>query len=51
MEAHKIINLLESSDDDELKFQTKNGILLMIKIIDNMEKVMKMIAQLNLIQK
>ena len=45
MEAQNIINLLEESDDDILKFAAKNGILLMIKTMDNMEKEMKMILQ------
>ena len=34
----KITNPLKESDEDDLKFQTRNGILLMIKITDNMEK-------------
>ena len=52
MEAQKIINLLEESDDDILKFETrKYGTLLMIRIMDNMEKGIKMIQLLNLMQK
>ena len=51
MELQKIINLLESSDDDELKFQTKRWDIINDQIMDSMEKAMKMIAQLNLIQK
>ena len=38
MEAEKITNLLKESDEDDLKFQTRNGVLLMIKITGNMEK-------------
>ena len=52
MEEQKILNLLEETDDDDiLKFQTKIGILVMIKIMVNMVKEMKTILQLNLIQK
>ena len=52
METQKIVNLLEDSDDDDvLRFPTKNGTSLMIKTMDNMEKEMKMIQLLNLIQK
>ena len=51
MELQKILNLLESSDDDELKFQTKRWDIINDQIMDSMEKAMKMIAQLNLIQK
>ena len=42
MESQKIINLLEQSDDDELKFETKNGISLMIKTMVSMVKEIKM---------
>ena len=51
MEAQKTISLLEEPDDDILKFATKNGTLLMMKTMDNMENEVRMIQLLNLIQK
>ena len=51
MESKKIINLLEHSDEDDLKFQTKNGISSIIKTMDSMEKEIKITQQLNLARK
>ena len=51
MESQKIINLLEQTDNGDLKFQTKNIILLMIKIMVSMIKEIKMTLRLNLAQK
>ena len=46
METQKIVNLLNGSDNE-----FSNGTLLMIKIMDSMEKEMKTIQLLNLRQK
>ena len=46
MENQKIINLLENTHGYDLKYGTKNGTLLMIRIMDSME----MILLLNLIR-
>ena len=51
MESQKIINFLKQPDEDDLKFQTKNGISLMIKTMVSMEKEIKMTQQLNLSHK
>ena len=51
MESQKIMNPLEQSDEDDLKFQTKNGTLSVTKTMDSMEKVIKMTQQLILVQK
>ena len=51
IETQKIANLLSGSDNESSKFATRNGTLLMIKIMDNMEEEMKMIQPLNLRQK
>ena len=50
METQKIVNLLNDTDNKSSKFATKNGMLLMIKIIQNMVKEMKTIQALNLRQ-
>ena len=44
-------NLLNGSDNEPSKFATKNGALLMTKIMDNMAMGMKMIQPLSLKQK
>ena len=56
METQKIVNLLNDSDNEssvELhsKFATRNGTLLMTKIVDKMAEGMKMIQPLHLKQK
>ena len=51
METQKIVNLLNDSDNESSKFATKNGMLLMTKIMESMEEEMKMIQSLNMIQK
>ena len=53
MKLQKIITLLEQTDDDNknLKFLTKNVILLMIRIVDSTVKEIKMILLLNLVQR
>ena len=51
METQKIVNLLIGSDNQFSKFGTKNGTLLMTKIMDNMAMEMKMVQPLNLKQK
>ena len=61
MEFKKIINLLEQTDDDELKFQTKKwyiindqnkyGMYGMYTRMVSMVKGIKMILQSNLVQK
>ena len=51
METQKIANLLNDSDNKFSKFATKNGTILMTKIMDNMAKEMKIIQPLNLKQK
>ena len=50
METQKIVNLLNDSDNKSSKFATKNGMLLMTKIMESMEEEMKMIQSLNMIQ-
>ena len=49
MEARKNINLLEESDEDDLKVKTRKWYI--INDQNNGQKEMKMIVQLNLIQK
>ena len=51
MKNQKIVNLLNCSDNESSKFATKNGTLLMTKIIDSMAKEVKMIQPLSLKQK
>ena len=52
MEAQKIVNLLNGSDNESSKFTTRKWyIIKMTKIIDNMVKVMKMVQLLSLKQK
>ena len=51
METQKIVDLLNDSENGSLKFATKNGTLIMTKIMDNMAEEMKMIQPLNLKQK
>ena len=46
MESQKIINLLENTDKYALKYATRNGTLLIIRIMDSME----IILLLNLVQ-
>ena len=49
MESQKIINLLDSNDNESQKFATKSGTLLMIKTLVIMLMVMvRMVLQLNL---
>ena len=49
MESQKIINLLDSNDNESQKFATKRCILLMIKTLVIMFMVMvRMVLQLNL---
>ena len=45
METQKIVNLLNSSENESSRFATRN------KVIDNMAEEMKMMQPLNLIQK
>ena len=52
METKKIVNLLNDSDNESLKFSKKKKIILStIKIMDNMVEIIKMIQLLNLKQK
>ena len=51
METQKIVNLLNDSNNKSSKFATKNGTLLMTKIMDNLAEEMKMFQPLNLKQK
>ena len=51
METQKIVNLLNDSDNESSKFATRNGMLLMTKIMESMEEEMKMMQSLNMIQK
>ena len=51
METQKILNLLNDSNNESSRFATKNGTLLMTKIVDNMAEEMKIIQPLNLKQK
>ena len=44
----KIINLLKNNDIESKNLLQKSGILVMIKIMDNMVREMKMILLLNL---
>ena len=48
MKTQKIANLLNDTDSDSSNFATKNGMLLMIKITQNIVKKMKRIQALNL---
>ena len=43
METQTIINLLNDSNNESSKFATKNGTLLMTKIMGRMAEEMKMI--------
>ena len=45
METQKIVNLLNSSENESSRFATRN------KVIDNMAEEMKIMQPLNLIQK
>ena len=47
MESQKIISFLGHPDDEELKFQTKNGILSMTKTMGSMVEEIKMTLQSN----
>ena len=51
MESQKIINLLDHKDEDDPRFETKNGILLMITIMEIIAKVIMCILLLSLAQK
>ena len=46
MESKKIKHLLDHKEEIYLRYQTKNGILLMIRIMDSIQKVILMIIQL-----
>ena len=50
-ETQKIANLLNDTDNDSSNFATKNGMLLMIKITQNIVKKMKTIQASNLKKK
>ena len=41
METHKIVNLLNDTDNDNSKFATKNGILLIVNLMVIIHKMMK----------
>ena len=41
METQKVVSPLNGSDNESSKFATKNGTLLMTKIMDNMAMEMK----------
>ena len=51
METQKIPNLLNYTDNEFTKFTSKNCMSLIIKVIQNMVKEIKMIQALNLRQK
>ena len=51
MKTQKIANLLNDTDSDSSNFATKNGMLLMIKMTQNIVKKMKRIQALNLKKK
>ena len=51
METQKIANLLNYTDNEFTKFTSKNCMSLIIKVIQNMVKEIKMIQALNLRQK
>ena len=51
MESRKIINFLDHKDEGDPRFETKNGILLMITIMEIMAKVMMCNLLLSLTQK
>ena len=51
MKTQKIVNILNDSNNESSKFATKNGTLIMTKIMDNMAEEMKMIQSLNFRQK
>ena len=51
METQQIVNLLIGFDNQFSKFGTKNGTLLMTKIMDNVAMEIKMVQPLNLKQK
>ena len=51
MKTQKIVNILNDSNNESSKFATKNGTLIMTKIMDNMAEEMKMIQPLNFGQK
>ena len=51
METQMIVSLLNDNDNESSNFAIKNGMSLIIKIIQNMVKEKKMIQALNLRQK
>ena len=51
METQNIVNLLNDTENESSKFATKNGTLLMTKIMDNMAMEMKMAQPLSMKQK
>ena len=51
METQKIANLLNYTDNEFTKFTSKNCMSLIIKVIQNIVKEIKMIQALNLRQK
>ena len=51
METQKIANLLNYTDNEFTKFTSKNCMSLIIKVIQNMVKEIKVIQALNLRQK
>ena len=51
METENIVNLLNDTENESSKFATKNGTLLMTKIMNNMAMEMKIIQPLSLKQK
>ena len=51
METQKIVNILNDSENKSSKFVTANGMPFMIKIVETLEKKMKLVQTLNLRQK
>ena len=51
METQKIVNLLNDFDNDRQNLQQRNGMSFMIKMVQTMEKEIKMVQALNLRQK
>ena len=51
METQKIVNILNDSENESSKFVTANGMPFMIKIVETLEKKMKLVQTLNLRQK
>ena len=51
METQKIVNLLNDSDNESLRFAKENGTLLMTKTMDSTAGEMEMIQPLDLKQK